>query len=93
MESAVLFVQREQQPETLKTYGFKSRNHSPQNTLLEGFDEKDLFSIVTSIKYRKVNNNFKKPKLYILKIKSSVDMFIFPDKSNNIYKINNRKHN
>ena len=45
-----------QQPETFKTYVFKSCNHPPQINLLEEF-EKDLYGIVTSIKYRNVNNN------------------------------------
>ena len=55
---ANFFLPKEnQQPETLKTYGFKSRNHPPQITLLEEF-EKDLYGTVTSIKYHNVNNNF-----------------------------------
>ena len=31
--------QANQQPEILKTYGFKSRNHPPQITLLEEFEK------------------------------------------------------
>ena len=39
---AHFFLSKEnKQSETLKTYGFKSHNHSPQITLLDGF-EKDL---------------------------------------------------
>ena len=30
---------KNQQPESLKTYGFKSRNHPPQTTLLEEFEK------------------------------------------------------
>ena len=74
-----------QQPETLKTYGFKSRNYPPQIALLEEF-EKDLCGIVTSIKYRNVNNNFQeKLKSDISKIKWSSSIFIFAGKTNNIY--------
>ena len=55
---AYFFLSKEnQQTETLKTYGFKSRNHPPQIALLEEF-EKDLYGIVTSKKYHNVNNNF-----------------------------------
>ena len=78
-----------QQPETLKTYGFKSCNHPPQVTLLEEF-EKDIYGIVTSIKYRNFNNNFQEK----LKsdIKSSANMFIFADKTNNIYEMKPQDH-
>ena len=77
-----------QQPETLKTYGF----NSPQITLLEEF-EKDLYGIVTSIKYRNVNNNFQeKLKLDTSKIKSSANLFIFADKTNNIYEMKPQDH-
>ena len=55
---AHFFLSKEnQQPEILNTYGFKSRNHQPQITLLEEFEE-DLYGIATSIKYRNVNSNF-----------------------------------
>ena len=48
---AHFFLSKEnQQPEILNTYGFKSRNHQPQITLLEEFEE-DLYGIATSIKY------------------------------------------
>ena len=57
------------------------------NTLLEEC-EKDLYGIVTSIKHRNVNNNFQeKLKLDISKIRSSANMFIFADKTNNIYEM------
>ena len=99
---AHFFLSKEnQQPETLKTYGFKLRNHPPRITLLKEF-EKDLYAIVASIKYRNVNSSFReKLKSDISKIKSSANMFIFADKTNdktnNIYerprKVNNGKHN
>ena len=88
-----LFLSKEnQQPETLKTYGFKSRNHPPQITLLDEF-EKDLYDIVTSIKYRNVNNSLQeKLKSDISKIRSSANMFIFADKTNNIYEMKPQVH-
>ena len=61
-------------------------------TLLEEF-EKDLYGIVTSIKYLSVSNNFqKKLKSDITKIKSSANMFIFAGKSNNIYEMKPQDH-
>ena len=87
------FSKQNQQPETLKAYGFKSHNHPPQITLLEEF-EKDLYGIVTAIKYRNVNNNFqeKLKSNKISKIKSSANMFIFADKTNNIYEMKPLNH-
>ena len=54
---ALFLCKENQQPESLKTYGFKMRSHAPKITLLEEF-EKDLYSRVTSIKYCNVNSNF-----------------------------------
>ena len=90
---AHFFLSKEnQQPKNFKTYGFKSRNHPPQITLLEEF-EKDLYGVVTSIKYRNVNNNFQeKLKSDISKIKSSANMFIFADENNNIYEMKLQDH-
>ena len=82
------FLSKEnQQPETLKTYRFKLSNHPPQITLLEQF-KKDLYSIVTSIKYHNVKNNFQeKLKSNISKIRLSANMFIFAEKTNNMYEM------
>ena len=81
-----------QQPETLKTCRFKSRNHHSKITLLEEF-EKYLYGTVTSIKYRSVKNTFQgKLKSSISKIKSSANMFNFADKSNNIYEMTPQDH-
>ena len=72
------------QLETLKTYRFKSLNHPTKITLLEEF-EKDLYGIVTSTKYRNVNNNWEeKLKSVISKIKSSANMLILAEKTNDI---------
>ena len=61
-------------------------------TLLHEF-KKDLYGIVTSIKYRNVNNNFQeKLKSDISKIRSSANMFIFADKTNNIYEMKPQDH-
>ena len=46
-----------QQQENFNTSGFKSRKYPPHITLHDEF-EKDLYDIVPSFKYRKVNNDF-----------------------------------
>ena len=87
------FLLKENQlPETLKTYGFKSSNHPPQITLFDEF-KKDLYGTVTSIKCHNVNNNFQeKLELDISKIRSLANMFIFADKTNNIYEMKPQDH-
>ena len=48
-----------QQQENFNTYGFKSPKYPPHITLLDEFEE-DLYDIVPSLKYRKINNDFQK---------------------------------
>ena len=58
-----------------ETYGFKSKHHF----------EKDLFNIANSLKFRPVHNHFQQAmKKDISQIKSSHDVFIFADKTNNL---------
>ena len=69
-----------------ETYGFKSRYHPNQSKYLEAF-EKDLFGISSTLKFRPIHNDFqRKIKEDIAQIKSSPDVLIFADKTNNIYK-------
>ena len=69
-----------------ETYGFKSKHHPGQCKELETF-KKDLWNIVSSLKYRKSTDYFQEQmKEDISSINSSLDVFIFADKTNNIYK-------
>ena len=75
-----------------KTFGFKSRYHPPQPTELEIF-EKDLLHIINSIKFRNQKNIFQqKLKADIYEIKKSTDVFVFADKTSNIYKMTLQEH-
>ena len=66
---------------------FKSKHHPSQSKYSEAF-EKDLFNIANSLKFRQVHNDFQQTiKKDIAQIKSSNDVFIFPDKTNNLYKL------
>ena len=68
------------------TYKFKSNYHPSQFKYLQAF-EKDLFNISNSLKFRPVHNDFQQTmKKDIAQIKSSNDVFIFTDKTNNFYK-------
>ena len=69
-----------------ETYGFKSKHHPVQCKELETF-EKDLYNIVSSLKYRKSTDDFQEQmKEDISSINYSPDVFIFEDKTDNIYK-------
>ena len=81
-----------QQRENFNTYGFKSRKYPPHITLLDEF-EKDLYDIVSSLKYRKINNDFQKNlKKDISEIISSKNMFIFANKTNKLYEMDPEDH-
>ena len=74
------------------TYGFKLRHHLLQHPKLEDF-EKEVFGTVKLIKFRKVKDGFKtKLKKDEMKIKNVPNMFIFVDKTNNIYEMAVRNH-
>ena len=69
-----------------ETYGVKPKHHPGQCKELETF-EKDLYNIVSSLKYRKSTDDFQEQmKEDISNINSSPDVFIFANKTNNIYK-------
>ena len=69
-----------------ETYGFKSKHHPGIIKQLETF-EKELFDIVSSLKFRNITDDFQKQlKEDISNIKLSADVLILADKTNNIYK-------
>ena len=76
-----------------ETFGFKSKHHPCQLRELDKF-EKDLFNVVSSLKFRKLSDSFQeKMKSDISEIKSSPNVFIFADKTSNIYKAAPREYN
>ena len=85
---AYFYLNKETQEKQQKnTFGFKSRHHPPQCNLLEEF-EKDVFDIIKSIKFRKVRNKFQEElKEDLSKIRKSRNMFVFADKTNNVYEM------
>ena len=69
-----------------ETYRFKSKHHPSLSKYPEAF-EKDLFNMANALKFRPVLNDFRqKMKEDIVQIRSSKDVFIFADKTNNLYK-------
>ena len=47
--------------------------------------ENDLLDMIKSLKFRNVQDDFQTKMKHILKIKSSLNMFVFADKTTNLY--------
>ena len=95
VESTFFLNNNERNKEETKpeTFGFKSKHHPCQLRESDNF-EKDLFNVVAYLKFRKLNDSFQeKMKSDILEIKSSPNVFIFADKTSNIYKAAPREYN
>lgn len=74
------------------TYGFKTRNYPKQCTELEEF-EKDLLNMVKLIQFKNSTDAFQtKIKSDIATIKESPNVFIFADKTNNVYEMTPTDH-
>jgi hypothetical protein len=69
-------------------FNLKSRKSPPQHSDLANF-ENDLLKLIKNISFTNSQNNFQKQlKTDIAKIKSSNNVFVFADKSRNIYELN-----
>ena len=90
---AHFYLNKEQTDNNIKeTFGFNSRKCPPSCTELTPF-EKDMLDIITSLKYRDVKDAFqKKLKKDIREIKNSKNVFVFADKTSNIYEISKEDH-
>ena len=76
-----------------ENFGFKSKNCPLQCKELKNF-EKDLYNIITCIKYRKSEDCFQtKMKEDISKIKASPNVLVFANKTTNIYQVSPSKYN
>ena len=86
------WANNEDERETSENFGFKSRKTPPVQRELENF-ETDLFNIATKLKYRKFNDPFQsKMHQDIKKIENSGKMYVFADKTSNIYTMSVEKH-
>ena len=76
-----------------QTYGLKTLN-CPSKIKEMVLFERDLWDLVNKIKFRKVNSNFQNQlKKDIKAIKNSKKIFVFADKTSNIYQIENDEYN
>ena len=85
----------ENESESTFKYGFKTRKCPPQNNGLMEFED-DLQKMISNVWFRRVKNDFQERlKNDIRSIHSSKKVFIFADKTRNIYemeKLNYEKH-
>ena len=76
-----------------ETFGFKSRNTPPPCDKLVKF-ESDLLDLFEKVEFRYVNDKFqKKLKKDISEIRNSDKVFVFADKTSNIYKMSPDSYN
>lgn len=74
------------------TFGFKSRNHPKQCKEIENF-EKDVLETVKTIKFKRSRDEFQtKMRNDCSEIKKSDNVYIFADKTNNIYEMSQHQH-
>ena len=77
----------------MRNFWIQVEDHPCQLRKLDNL-EKDLFNVVASLKFRKLNDSFQeKMKSDISEIKSSPNVSIFADKTSNIYKAALREYN
>ena len=70
-----------------ETFGLKPKRNPAQITEMQ-CTEKDLLDMIKSLKFRNVQDDFQtQMKHDILKIKSSPNVFVFADKTRNLYEI------
>ena len=75
------------------SFGLKSRYHPPPCTELEHFG-KDLINIINNVKFTNNKNSFqKKLRTDITEIKNSRNIYVFADKTNNVYRMPTSEHN
>ena len=76
----------------MRNFWIQVEDHPCQLRKLDNL-EKDLFNVVASLKFRKLNDSFQeKIKSGISEIKSSPSVFIFADKTINTYKAPPREY-
>ena len=75
------------------TYGLPSNNSAPPISAMKAFEE-DLAQMIESVSFRKVNDPFMNTiKKDIQKVNSSKDVFIFADKTRNLYETSPSTYN
>ena len=82
------------QLEVTNSFGFKTEKAAPQVKELNAF-ERDLFDLVTNVKYKQHTNNAFQSNLSskVREINKSDKVFLLADKTTNIYKVSKDDYN
>ena len=73
-------------------FGFKSKSMPPQNDLLKPFEE-DLIALVRRVKFKNIKEPFlSKLNEDVKMIKNSKDVFVFADKTTNLYPVSKENY-
>ena len=76
-----------------QTYGLKTLN-CPRKIKEMVLFERDLWDLVNKIKFRKVTSNFRNQLKEVIKaVKKSKKIFVFADKTSNMYQIEKDEYN
>ena len=72
---------------SVNSFGFKSLATPPQNEHLKAFED-DIYEMIRKIEFTNVRNDFqKKPQSDAQSIQSSKKLFVFAEKSTNLYEL------
>ena len=78
---------------TNDNFGFKSNKTPPQNEHLNPF-ENDIYELVKNIEFKNVKSEFQnKLKRDLKNIRTSKNLFVFADKTNNLYEMSKENYN
>ena len=92
MEGALFLNGDNKENNTKTSFGFKSRYHPLPYTELEHF-KKDIINI-NNVKFIHNTNSFQeKFHADVTEIKNSGNIYVFADKTNNIYRMSTSEHN
>ena len=76
-----------------ENFGFMSNKTPPQNESINPFED-DIYELVKNIEFKSVKNKFQQKLNGDLKnIRNSKNLFVFADKTNNLYEMSKENYN
>ena len=83
----------QEDPVPAESFGFRSNKTPPYNNHLALF-EKDMYELIRTVEFRKVNNQFlRRLRSDVREIKSSSDLLVPADKTTNLYEMTKTDYN
>ena len=86
------FLNKPNNVENVKNFGFNSMNSPPKNPLIYEF-ENDMYNMIQNIQFKNVKNNFQsKMQLDLKSIKDSGKIYVKADKTHNMYAVEPKEY-